>query len=187
MTYKYRQKPGQSDPGRWSLPDPDTLTNLAAASIDVDTAELHDYYAQMRRMYPSIFRGWSIEQFKNWIDSKVAALLAEDEQHRAAAEAIQPVQSLCNRIYFGLVLEHKGLSDECVNELLRMANTLASQLSDAAGQPKYSDSDASQTIDDEFRAIIKRYPARNGLSPLAELHLDAIRTEIGANKVRDRL
>ncbi len=74
MAYKDRKKPGQSDPSRWSSQDPDTVTTLAQNSIDVDTSALYDFYAVMRRQYPSIFRGWSIEQFKNWNDDRIAQL-----------------------------------------------------------------------------------------------------------------
>ena len=78
MSYKYRQKPEQqrkSDPDRWNSVDPDAVTTLAQVSINMDLAALHDWFMQCKRQYPSVFRGWSIEQFKNWNDQRIADLI----------------------------------------------------------------------------------------------------------------
>ena len=64
----------QSDPSRWDSADPDTVAKIAQRSIDVDMAALYDWYWQCKRQYPGTFRGWTIEQFKNWNDSRIAAL-----------------------------------------------------------------------------------------------------------------
>ena len=53
---------------------PDTVTALAAASITIDLAALNDWFMYCRFKYPSIFRGWTIEQFKNWNDKRIAEL-----------------------------------------------------------------------------------------------------------------
>ena len=65
---------GKSDPSRWSSADPDTVTKLAEHRINIDLAELPDMYWYMRRQYPGVFQGWSIEQFKNWNDERILAL-----------------------------------------------------------------------------------------------------------------
>ena len=53
---------------------PDTVTALAAASITIDLAAMQDWFGYCRFKYPSKFRGWTIEQFKNWNEERIAAL-----------------------------------------------------------------------------------------------------------------
>ena len=65
---------GQTDPSRWNSADPNTVTELAKHSINADLAELTDFFVHMRRIYPSIFRGWSLTQFKNWNDQRILDL-----------------------------------------------------------------------------------------------------------------
>ena len=72
MSTKFKNR--NSDPKRWDSADPDTITALAAASITIDLAAMQDWFGYCRFKYPSIFRGWTIEQFKNWNDERIAAL-----------------------------------------------------------------------------------------------------------------
>ena len=63
-----------SNPSRWDSADPDTVTRLAEHGINADLAALNDWFYQCKRQYPSIFRGWTVEQFKNWNDKRIAEL-----------------------------------------------------------------------------------------------------------------
>ena len=67
-------KGSQSDPSRWNSQTPETVTKLAQHSIDADLASLTDFFVSMRRIYPSIFSGWSLTQFKNWNDQRILEL-----------------------------------------------------------------------------------------------------------------
>ena len=72
MSTKFKNR--NSDPKRWDSADPDTITALAAASITIDLAALNDWFMYCRFKYPSIFRSWTVEQFKNWNDKRIAEL-----------------------------------------------------------------------------------------------------------------
>ena len=83
----------KADPSRWNSADPADVTKLAQRSIDVDMAALYDWYWQCKRMYPGVFQGWSIEQFKNWNDKRIADLIepepAPAEDYDQALTAIR--------------------------------------------------------------------------------------------------
>ena len=61
---------------RWS--NPDELTARINKGMNVDLAALQDWFGYCRFKYPSIFRGWTIEQFKDWNEERIAAL---DREH----------------------------------------------------------------------------------------------------------
>ena len=84
----------RSDPSRWDSADPDAVTKLAQSSINVDLAALQDWFAFCRLKYPSIFRGWTVEQFKNWNDERIAAL---DREYPAQTydEALAEIKGNC--------------------------------------------------------------------------------------------
>ena len=69
----------RSDPSRWDSADPDAVTKLAQSSINVDLAALQDWFYECKRQHPSIFRNWTIEQFKNWNDQRIADLVTPAE------------------------------------------------------------------------------------------------------------
>jgi len=64
----------KSDPSRWDSADPDTVTHLAQHSIDMDIAALNDWFMYCKSKYPSQFRHWTMTQFKNWNDQRIADL-----------------------------------------------------------------------------------------------------------------
>ena len=67
MVNEYSNKPNRNS-------NPNHVTSNLKHEIDVDLAALQDWYAYCRFKYPSKFRGWSIQQFKNWNDRRIEEL-----------------------------------------------------------------------------------------------------------------
>ena len=76
MSYKDREKPKQNrhsnQADRWGSAD--RVTKNLLGEVNVDLAALQDWYAYCRFKYPGTFRNWSIEQFKDWNDRRIADL-----------------------------------------------------------------------------------------------------------------
>ena len=87
----------KSDPSQWNSQTPETVTKLAQHSIDADLASLNDFFCSMRRIYPSIFSGWSLTQFKNWNDQRILEL-AEKPPIEDTETARRRIQKNCQQV-----------------------------------------------------------------------------------------
>ena len=151
---------------RWSSADPATVTALAKHSIDADLAAITDFFVHMRHIYPSMFRGWSLTQFKNWNDERILAL-ADPEP-----VASDGLKMLANRILMSRVMRAQGFPDDVMHQLTQLKNAL---IEDLQGQP---DEVVAPALADEFDRFIANQTPRQGLTRSAKLHLAEVQSRV---------
>ena len=166
-------KPLKFKKNKVAVSHPDTVTALAAASINIDLASLHDWFMYCKMKYPSTFRGWTIEQFKIWNDQRIAAL--NGPIPTAEVSEMSGTALMANKVLTTVLEVEGGILDQVLPGLVAYKNALVEEY-----EANPCD-DASRLMYDE----LMRYVADQGhrkpgeLTPKAEIHLAEVAARVG--------
>ena len=177
MSYKDREKPKQNrhstQADRWGSAD--RVTKNLLGEVNVDLAALQDWYAYCRFKYPGTFRNWTVEQFKDWNDRRIADLAIVAPPMSDKVAAMSSTALMANKVMLIVLEVEGGILDEVLPGLIDYKNALVEEY-----EANPCD-DASRLMYDE----LMRYVADQGhrkpgeLTPKAEIHLAEVAARVG--------